>query len=186
MNHLGTVRLETERLILRRFAKTDIPAAFRNWMSDEKVTTFLRWSAHRDVTTTENVIKDWIQSYEKLDFYQWAIVPKGSVDEPIGTISVVDQNDRLGILHFGYCIGSKWWHQGITSEALSGVIPFLFDQVQANRIESWHDPENPHSGNVMAKCGLKFEGSLRQADFRNRGIVDACVYSILAGEYYCC
>lgn len=42
---------------------------------------------------------------------------------------------------------------------------------------------NPNSGNVMRKCGLKYEGILRQADISNRGIVDACMYSILRDEW---
>lgn len=36
----------------------------------------------------------------------------------------------------------------------------------------------------MAKGGLKYEGTLRQADFSNKGIVDASMYSLLAIEYY--
>ena len=94
------------------------------------------------------------------------------------------RNDALNILHIGYCIGSRWWNQGITSEAFSGIIPFLFEQVKANRIESQHDPRNPNSGKVMIKCGLKYEGTLRQADISNKGVVDAAVYSILADEYF--
>ena len=88
------------------------------------------------------------------------------------------------IVHIGYCIGSKWWHQGITTEAFSAIIPFLFEEVGVNRIESQHDPNNPHSGNVMKKCGLKYEGTLRQADYNNQGIVDACIYSLLREEYF--
>lgn len=57
--------------------------------------------------------------------------------------------------HIGYCIGRKWWKQGITSEALKAVIDFLFDEVKTNRIEARHDPRNPNSGLVMKKCGMK-------------------------------
>lgn len=35
----------------------------------------------------------------------------------------------------------------------------------------------------MKKCGLKYEGTLRQADYSNRGVVDASMYSILKGEW---
>jgi len=182
MNHKGTKTLETERLILRRFSESDYDAAFRNWTSDSLVTEFLRWPTHGDISVTKKVLLEWIEEYAYDIFYQWAIVLK-DINEPIGTISVVDQNDELGILHIGYCIGSKWWHQGITSEAFASVINYLFREVGANRIESQHDPNNPHSGNVMKKCGLKYEGTLRQADFSNKGIVDASIYSILKSEW---
>lgn len=184
MQHKGTILIQTERLILRKFELEDRTAAFYNWTSDDKVTKFLRWQTHPNLETTEEIIKMWVDGYGENNFYQWAIVPKDNGNEPIGSISVVEQNEGLNILHIGYCIGSKWWNKGITSEALRAIIPFLFDQVKANRIESQHDPLNPNSGKVMAKCGLTYEGTLRQADFSNQGIVDAAMYSLLAGEYY--
>jgi [ribosomal protein S5]-alanine N-acetyltransferase len=183
MKHMGTVKIETKRLLLRQFTESDAVAAFNNWTSDEKVTEFLRWPTHKSIDITENILKDWIKSYEKYNFYQWAIELK-VIKEPIGIISVVDIKENLNIVHIGYCIGCKWWNQGITSEAFSGIIPFLFDEVKVNRIESQHDPNNPNSGKVMVKCGLKYEGTLRQADFSNKGIVDASMYSLLASEYY--
>ena len=35
----------------------------------------------------------------------------------------------------------------------------------------------------MKKCGLRFEGTLRSADWSNQGIVDASIYSMLAEEF---
>ena len=52
MKHKGTVRLETERLILRPFTPEDALPMFRNWASDEEVTRFLTWPAHKDVEVT--------------------------------------------------------------------------------------------------------------------------------------
>ena len=41
MNHCGTQKLETDRLILRRFTHDDAEAMYKNWASDEEVTKFL-------------------------------------------------------------------------------------------------------------------------------------------------
>lgn len=183
MEHKGTILIETERLILRRFTLDDSNASFSNWTNDDKVTEFLRWPTHQDIKTTKKVIGVWVDSYNNDSFYQWAIILKNNTEGPIGTISVVDQNEELGIIHIGYCIGSKWWHKGITSEAFARIIPFFFNEVKANRIESMHDLLNPNSGQVMIKCGLKYEGTLRQADMNNKGIVDVAMYSILSKEY---
>lgn len=184
MIHKGTIQIETPRLILRRFVMSDSVAAFANWTNDAKVTEFLRWKPHENLAVTKQIIKMWVDDYAKDNFYQWAIVLKENGDAPIGTISVVEQNEELNLVQIGYCIGSKWWHQGITSEAFAAVIAFFFEQVKANRIESEHDPRNVNSGKVMQKCGLRFEGILRQADVSNKGIVDAAMYSILAQEYF--
>lgn len=182
MNHKGTKTIETQRLLLRRFSMNDAEFMFDNWESDEKVTEFLRWKTATDISETKIILEKWISGYEKPDFYQWAIVLK-EINEPIGSISVVGKNEMLDIVHIGYCIGSKWWHKGITSEAFSAVIPYFFDEIGVNRIESQHDPDNPNSGKVMQKCGLKYEGTLRQADWNNKGIVDACMYSLLKSEW---
>lgn len=43
MQHIGTITLETDRLLLRRFLPGDAQAAYRNWMSREAVTRYLTW-----------------------------------------------------------------------------------------------------------------------------------------------
>lgn len=182
MKHLGTKKLETSRLILRPFTLEDAPAMYRNWASDPEVTRYLTWPAHGSVDISRMILQDWISHYEEDTFYQWAIVPK-ETGEPVGSVSVVSHNDAAQLVQIGYCIGTRWWHQGITSEALQAVIGFFFRDVGMNRIEARHDANNPHSGGVMRKCGMIYEGTHRSSDVNNQGICDACWYSILASEW---
>ena len=182
MNHCGTQTIETERLILRRFRPEDADAMYRNWASDPEVTKYLMWPTHDSPEVSRAVTESWVKEYGNPDHYQWAITVKANGEEPIGDIAVVDRNKKAESLHIGYCIGSKWWHQGITSEAFSAIIPFLFDEVGANRIESQHDPQNPHSGNVMKKCGLQYEGTLRSNAIKNGKVMDMKMYSLLREE----
>jgi len=181
MKHLGTKRIETERLILRPFTMDDVEAMFHNWASDAEVTKYLTWPAHSSVEVSKMVLSDWVSHYGEDTYYQWAIVPK-ELGQPIGSISVVARNDAAELVHIGYCIGRNWWHQGYTSEALKAVMDFFFDEVGVNRVETRHDPNNPNSGRVMVKCGMKFEGTLRQSDRNNQGICDASWYGLLKGE----
>lgn len=181
ITHKGTQTIETPRLILRRFTMEDAAAMYSNWASDGEVTKYLTWPAHESVEVTKSVLASWTQEYCKDDYYQWAIVPK-ALGEPVGSMSVVEFNDRVGKAHIGYCIGRKWWHQGITSEALAAVIDFLFDRVGFGRIEARHDPRNPNSGAVMRKCGMKYEGTMRRADWSQSGLCDVAWYAILAGD----
>jgi len=183
MKHLGTKELDTDRLILRRLSVNDAEAMYNNWASDEEVTKYLTWPAHSSIDLTTQVIKSWVADYAKDDFYQWAIVPK-DLNQPIGIISVVEQDSSMEMVHIGYCIGKDWWGQGYTSEALNRVIQFFFEEVQLNRLESQHDPCNPGSGKVMQKCGLQYEGTSRQSTRNNQGICDAAHYAILAKDYY--
>ena len=181
MKHCGTKKLESDRLILRRLEESDAEAMFSNWASDPEVTKFLTWPTHQSVDVSKYVLSTWIPLYEKDDYYQWAITLKELGDEPIGTIHGLVNNDTESIT-VGYCLGRKWWHRGIMSEALQTVMDFFFDTVEANSIRSYHDPRNPHSGMVMTHCGMKFEGTLRASDKNNTGICDASWYSILRTE----
>ena len=183
MEHLGTKELETKRLILRRFIMEDAEYMFKNWTNDDEVTKYLTWPSHGDINVTKKIREQWIQKYERNDSYQWAIVLK-EINEPIGSIAAVKQDDDIKMVHIGYCIGKKWWNRGIVSEALGAIIKFFFEEVGVNRIESRHDPNNPGSGKVMEKCGMRYEGLLRQADKNNQGIVDAACYGILAEDYF--
>ena len=182
MLHLGTAMLETPRLALRPFAVEDAEAMFRNWANDDEVTKYLTWPTHTSVGVSEAVLDDWVPHYAEKDYYQWAIVLR-DLGEPIGSIAVVRKDDKVGFATIGYCIGKKWWKQGITSEALAAVIRYLFTEVEYNRIESYHDPNNPNSGKVMQSCGMKYEGTHRESDWSNQGICDEAVYAILKSEY---
>ena len=180
LNHKGTQIIETERLILRRAVIDDAEVMFRNWANDPEVTKYLTWPPHENIDVTKALLASWVESYKKDDYYQWMIVLK-ETGGPIGSLMVTTMG-RAKSAHVGYCIGKAWWHQGYMSEALKAVIDFLFDEVGYHRVESLHDPNNPHSGNVMMKCGMKYEGTLRQADWNNQGICDACYYGLLKHE----
>ena len=182
MKHLGTQRIETERLILRKIRLEDAQAMFNNWASDPEVTKYLTWPTHGSVDETKQIAENWVKGYEQDDFYLWMIELK-EISQPIGSISVVNMDDRVEKVEIGYCIGRLWWHKGIMSEAVQAVMGFLFDEVGVNRIEARHDPRNPHSGGVMRKCGLKYEGTSRQSDRNNQGICDTCYYGMVAEEW---
>ena len=182
LTHKGTQTIETSRLILRRAIREDAEPMFRNWASDPEVTKYLTWPTHSNTTASEMVIGSWLQEYERDNYYQWMIVLK-EIGEPIGSISVVRQNDHVQEAEIGYCIGSRWWHQGIMTEALAAVIEYLFTEVGMNRVAARHDPNNPHSGGVMRKCGMKYEGTHRACDRNNQGICDAAQYAIMRSEW---
>ncbi|MBQ8200889.1 MAG: GNAT family N-acetyltransferase [Clostridia bacterium] len=179
MIHQGTPTLKTRRLTLRPFCTDDAHDMFTNWASDPEVTRFLMWPAHESIAVSEAVLADWIPHYNEPDYYHWAITLDGHA---IGSMAVVNHDDLAQKAHIGYCIGKAWWHMGIMTEALQAVMDFLFDKVGYQRIESRHDPRNPHSGAVMRKCGMHYEGTLRQSDWNNQGICDACWYALLKSE----
>lgn len=182
MHHKGTVTLETERLILRRFAVSDAADMFRNWASSEEVARFLTWEPHPSAEATAELLREWVSDYGKPDTYNWVIMLKAE-NMPIGNISVVRQYDNISCAELGWCLGTEWWGQGYMPEAGNAVLRYLFEEVGFSRVMAAHDIGNPKSGRVMQKIGMTKEGVLRQQGFARGRVFDEVRYGILADEW---
>lgn len=189
MNHKGTTTLETERLVLRRFIKDDLEQIFRNCWSDFEIwkwTNYDPMNSIDDVLTLNNIFTDyWFSNYEKSDYYNWAIQLK-SINEVIGRIRGIAGNrmdERIGQIELAYELGRKWWNQGLMTEAVRRVIKYFFKEINYNRIYAAYAHENPASGRVMQKCGMIYEGTMRQAIKQNNGLFDKVNYAILSENY---
>ncbi|MBR6106866.1 MAG: GNAT family N-acetyltransferase [Oscillospiraceae bacterium] len=182
MQHSGTVTLETERLILRRFRPEDAQRVYDNWTSDAEVARYLTWEPHRSAAETAALLDIWIADYEKPETYNWVLERKAD-GMPVGNISVTHFAAETACAALGWCLSRSLWGQGYMPEAAEAVLDYLFETVGMLRIEATHNIENPKSGRVMQKIGMTKEGVLRQHGFARGVIVDEVWYSILADEY---
>lgn len=69
MEHKGTLILETERLVLRRFAREDAVMVFDNWAGDDEVTRYMTWPTRRNIEETEKSVCSWAERYVSDSFY---------------------------------------------------------------------------------------------------------------------
>ncbi|HAX73860.1 MAG TPA: N-acetyltransferase [Firmicutes bacterium] len=175
LHHTGTCYLETERLILRPFKLTDAEDAFKNWTNDDEVTRYLSWPTHTNIDVTRHVIQLWEKAYEQPNVYQWAIIHKVD-NEVIGSISLLNVNDKEACVEAGYCLSKQYWKQGITPEALSKVLDLAFNEVGFKRITARHHIDNEPSGRVMKKVGMTFDKVVQNDVEDNQGNLTACAY----------
>ena len=182
MKQLGTLKLETKRLILRRFTIEDAEAMYNNWATDKNTTKFLSWEPHKSVDETKKIIEMWLAQYEE-GAYNWVVELK-STGEIIGNISGVHVREKHGNIELGYGYGSKFWGNGYASEALRRAIEFLLKDCEFNLVEARHIAGNPASGRVMQKAGMKYEATLRQRRINGETgqIDDLLHYSITKDE----
>ena len=182
MKHQGTVTLETERLILRRFTVEDAPDMYRNWACEEAVARFLTWEPHPNAEATAALLREWVNEYASPEKYNWVIVRKQD-GVLIGNISVVRFEEETACAALGWCLGSAFWGQGYMPEAGAAVMQYLFETVGMRRVCANHDIANTQSGRVMQKLGMKQEGILRQHGHARGRVFDDVWYGILADEY---
>ena len=154
MNKAGTQRIETDRLILRRFRSEDAEDMYANWASDPEVTRFLTWPAHSSVYVTKALLADWIPRYEDGGYFNWAMEYKNT-GKVIGNISVVRLIESIDAAEMGYCMSRAYWGQGLMPEAVQEVIRFFFEDAGLDVIFCGHFLRNIQSARVQQKCGFK-------------------------------
>ncbi len=182
MNFLGTKRLETDRLILRKFMLGDEVQAFQNWTSDENTSIYVGWNTHKDIEETRKYVEENIEESNNGGFH-WVVELKDS-HELIGDIAVIDINKKHSNCEIGYAYSSKFWGKGYATEALRAVIEYLLKECEIYLVECKHQSLNPASGRVMEKAGMKKDAVLRNRRINKitGQINDLVVYSIIKEE----
>lgn len=180
--HKGTQKIETERLILRKFAIDDADDLYNTCLSDGEVTKFLRMEKQASSDTVCEVLKNWVKKYPEDTYYHWCIENK-QTGELMGSIGAHSESEYDMIAQTGYFLGRKFWSKGYATEALKAVIHFMIFEVGYNRVEACHSSNNPASGKVMQKSGMKYEGTIRQGYLCGLGFQDSCLYGILKDDF---
>lgn len=144
--------LYTERLYLRKIKFEDADQIFTCWSSDDDVTKYLTWPAHKNVDVTKKILNQWLEEYNLPDCYRYGIQLL-STGKLIGMIDVVDLIEGAPVI--GYVLGKDYWNKGYMSEAFSSVIGQLFkDRYSKILIEA--DERNIGSNRVIQKNGFEF------------------------------
>ena len=173
--------IETERLILRRLELGDAQDIF-DYGRDPEVARHVLWDAYTSVSEARGYIRAMQRHYRAGEPASWGIELKAT-GRIVGTIGYMWHQEENASVEVGYSLARALWNQGIMTEALSAVIAYSFDTLHLNRVEAQHELTNPASGEVMKKCGMLREGTLRQR-LRNKGrYVDVALYAILRDDY---
>jgi [ribosomal protein S5]-alanine N-acetyltransferase len=173
--------LESERILLRRLSIDDLDDVFE-YGSDPGVTPFVIFETHKTKDDSLFFIKFASDEFEKRKSIIWAIELKAE-NKMIGTIDLRNYNSVHQCGEIGYVIGREYWSKGLVTEAMKAVIHYGFDELQLNRIEAHCEHENTGSWRVMEKCGMKYEGTLREKIFLKNRLRSMKMYSILKSEW---
>ena len=148
----NTPTLETLRLILRKLTRSasDMNAMFAI-LSDEKTNIFLPWfPLTRMEEVQKHVQERYFDFYAKESAYRYVICLKED-NVPIGYVGLSNDESR----DFGYALLPSFWHRGIVTEAAHAVAEQI-RRAGYEFITATHDVNNPRSGEVMKKIGMKY------------------------------
>ncbi|MEE1199511.1 MAG: GNAT family protein [Christensenellales bacterium] len=169
--------LETQRLRIRKLNMHDAQDIYA-YSRDPLVAKHVLWDAHRSVGESRAYLRYVLRQYRQGNPSSWGIQLK-ETGRIIGTIGFVWIDSVNASAEVGYSLARPLWGQGLMTEALQAVIRYGFESLLLNRIEAFHEIDNPASGSVMRKCGMRKEGTLRQRVFNKGKYVDVDLYAIL-------
>ncbi len=157
LNLLNTPEIRTERLILRRFNNNDVEGILRLY-GDSEVNRFLPWLPLEDISQAESYLYEKIiPCYDGEASYNYAI-EYAQNGELVGYVHL---HDIGGANDLGYAIAKEYWGKGIATEACRAVIDRLAEDGLPFVIAT-HDVENPRSGEVMKRLGMKYAYSYNE------------------------
>lgn len=173
-------KIETDRLVLRKFNEKDYQAMFDNWASDEDVAKGAGWPKHENPEDTKSLVKMWVDEYKEENVFNWII----ELDKtPVGSITVVRKDLDNHTCELGYNIGKKYWNNGYATEAIKYVVAYLFAIGLFDTITAQCFEHNIASIKVLEKNGFEREGVLRNRYILDGKKVNLVELSLLKEEY---
>jgi RimJ/RimL family protein N-acetyltransferase len=180
------LRMETERLIVRRFEERDVPDILeysRHEASDEHRRRNVGWEP------TEESVRQW-----------WAPMIAMKPEEAIQWLSLVvelkSQRRVIGNVGFnakriedsfqgqiGWILGRTYEGRGYATEAVTALLDYLFRTVEFHRVYAMTSPDNRRSWRLMERLGMRREAHFVKNCHHDAGWTDEYVYAILAEEW---
>jgi len=152
------LRIDTERLTLRKPSMEDAETLFGAYTQDPDVAKYTTWRPHKELPETEDYLRRCLRGWETGDGFTYAIVLKDG-GELVGMIDIRPRGFKADT---GYVLATRHWGQGYAAEALRALIEWAFSQGKIYRVWAVCDVENKASARVLEKAGMTLEGRLRR------------------------
>ncbi|MCY1661966.1 GNAT family N-acetyltransferase [Chryseobacterium sp. SL1] len=173
--------LETERLLIRDLTLDDKQAVF-NYRSDAEANKFQGWIPETLEDVEQFIERNNKEFNQPESWYQVLITEKDS-KAVIGDIGIHFFGSENLQAELGITLNKDFQGRGFASEALKGVINFLFGDLKKHRIMASIDPENIDSLKLMERIGFRKEGHFVKSLFWKNNWTDDVIYALLREEW---
>ncbi|SHL93172.1 Protein N-acetyltransferase, RimJ/RimL family [Chryseobacterium contaminans] len=156
MNKTDTMKIETQRLILRKIEEEDAERMFL-MDSDPEVMKYLGTPV-KSIEESKEIIKMIQKQYEENGVGRLAVIEKESglfigwcglklLKEPV--------NGHVETLDLGYRFIPEFWGKGYAWEAANATLDYGFNELNAHTIFAFADVGNTGSNYILTKLGFE-------------------------------
>lgn len=168
--------LQTQRLLLRQIAETDIDKVFEGLSHPDVIKYFA--ISYDSLEATKAQMKWYADMISNDTGRCWAIC---AADDPefYGVITLNFWNKHFRCAEMGYWIFPQYWRKGIVTEAAARVIQFGFKEMNLHRIKAETEDDNAGSIATLKKLGFVYEGTQRECEIKDGRFINLEIYAIL-------
>ncbi len=168
--------LETQRLLVRRFAPEDWTAVAA-YATDASVMAYIE-----EGVLTEEQVRAFIARNMTAEAQAFPVILKA--DRQLVGHMIFHPWFAPRTYEVGWVIHPACQGHGYAPEAAQALLRYAFAELHAHRVVATCQPENRPSYRVMEKIGMRREGHFRQCIYRGDGVWwDEYFYAILAEEW---
>lgn len=160
------MKLETERLLLRKLEENDYERLFL-LDSDPEVMKYIGVPVLKDVNQSKDVIRMIQKQYEDNGIGRFAVIEKES-NLLIGWSGLKfltkEINGYNNIYELGYRFLPEYWGKGYATESAKASLDYGFNDLNIDVIYAMAHSENDGSNHILQKLGFERTGEFMEPD----------------------
>ena len=180
--NFNEMNISTERLVLRGIRISDAEPIFK-YRSNPQIYKFQLWKPQKLEEVKEFIYRKIAKIPNTPDTWYQLVILFRETDELIGDIGIhfID-TDNLQV-EIGFTLSLEYQCKGYATEAIVGVINYLFSNLRKHRITASVDPRNTKSIALLERIQMRKEAHFKKSFWFNNEWADDIVYAILKEEW---
>ncbi|HEX8283383.1 MAG TPA: GNAT family protein [Pyrinomonadaceae bacterium] len=176
------VNIESERLVLRRFADRDL-AEFLAYANDPEVSRYQSWESY-----TEGQAEELIRQQEGREpgrpgeWFTFAAELKES-KALAGHVALSVKSDDARQAEMGFTFAREYQGRGLAREAAERVLAYAFEVLGMHRVVAVTDCENTRSAALLERLGMRREAHFVENIWFKGAWGSEYLYAILRREW---
>jgi RimJ/RimL family protein N-acetyltransferase len=182
MSEAAFNRIESERLILRRFRDSDL-VPFVAYRIDPEVARYQSWDSF-DEREARVFIREMESAQPGMpgEWFQFAVESK-ETGGLVGDCALQVDGQEPYCAEIGFAFAREHQGKGFASEAVSRLLDYAFDALGLHRVVAIVDCRNKSSWALLERVGMRREGHfLENVWFKGRWS-DEYLYAVLKDEW---
>lgn len=169
--------IATERLLLRPVRSSDAEALAER-RSDPEVALWQSWDTPYPLDRAAHLVADVVETPDPVDDAWWMLTIADLDDTTVHGDLALRLTNNGRIAEVGYTLARGGWGRGIATEAVAGLLGWLFDAQGVTRVTAMVHPDNLRSARVLERCGFDFEGHTRNSYWDGAEASDDWIYGL--------